>query len=112
MNDERYERFAQAVGDLDIDHAAARERWLGRVGVAAMIVGVGLGVVAYLGSTAADGPLAQRDMIVLGLLGVSVTVLGVGLFLRYSMIRFFRFWAARMTYEIGRSQSVDGRSEP
>jgi hypothetical protein len=106
MNDQRFLQFEHEVAALDIDNAATRERWLGRAGVALIVVGLGLGGGAYLGSVSSDGPLAQRDMIVLGLFAVSVTVVGVGLFLRYSVVRFFRFWAARLTYEVSRAAAT------
>lgn len=101
MDDERYERFDREVGGLQVGDAVARETWLGRVGLVTAIAGPVLGVVAYFGSMSATGDLAQRDMIVLGLLGVSLTVLGTGLFVRYSAIRFFRYWAARTVFELG-----------
>ena len=100
MNDERYEQFEQEVADLRVRGVTARETWLGRLGVALIVIGPVVGVVAYFGSLGAEDSLAQRDMIVLGLFGVSLTVAGVGLFLRYSVVRFFRFWAARIVYEL------------
>lgn len=100
MDTERYERFEREVAELSVGTATRRERRLGQIGIALAIAGPVLGVIAYIGSLSADGPLGQGDMIVLGLLGVSVTVLGVGLFARYSVVRFFRFWAARIVYEL------------
>jgi hypothetical protein len=100
MDDERYQRFDRDVGELKVGDAVGRETWLGRLGVVTAVAGPALCVVAYLGSMEAEDPLMQRDMIVLALLGVSLTVLGVGLFIRYSAIRFFRYWAARTVYEI------------
>jgi hypothetical protein len=103
MDDERYERFDHDVAELRVGDAVTRERRLGRLGLITAIAGPVVGLIAYIGSMSADDPLAQRDMIVLGLLGVSLTILGVGLFIRYSAIRFFRYWAARTVFEISRS---------
>jgi hypothetical protein len=115
MSDQRFDQFEDAVAALDVDAAVARERWLGRAGVGLMVLGLALGGGGYLNSVNAEGALAQRDMIVLGLFAVSVTMVGVGLFIRYSVVRFFRFWAARLTYEISRAATPDqplNRSEP
>ena len=100
MDDARYERFERQVAELNIDTAAKREIWLGRVGLVAAVLGPVIGIIAYVGSVSSADALGQRDMIVLGLLGVSVTIVGIGLFVRYSAVRFFRFWAARMVFEL------------
>ena len=100
MDEQRYGRFADEVGALPVG-ASDREVWLGRLGVALALLGPVIGVIAYIGSLSAEDDLGQRDMVVLALIGVSVTLLGVGLFLRYSVVRFFRFWAARIVVEIG-----------
>jgi hypothetical protein len=38
-------------------------------------------------------------MIITALIGVSITVVGAALFLRYSIAQFLRFWLARLSYE-------------
>lgn len=111
MDDERYERFDREVADLRVGGSVAREAWLGRIGLVTAITGPVVGIVAYVGSMSSEGALAQRDMIVLGLLGVSLTVLGVGLFARYSAIRFFRYWAARTVVELSRSARTEREDE-
>jgi hypothetical protein len=37
--------------------------------------------------------------VILALVGVTVSILGAALFLRYSMARFLRFWLLRLIYE-------------
>ena len=54
------------------------------------------------GATAAyntEGPATQRDAIVIALIGVTVSVVGAAIFLRYSLAQFLRFWLARLIYE-------------
>jgi hypothetical protein len=77
----------------------ARERLLARVGVVLLVAGVVVGIVAYSMSTGTTNPLEQRDSIVLGLVGVSVSVLGLALFLRYSLGALLRLWLARLVLE-------------
>ena len=36
---------------------------------------------------------------ILALVGVTVSILGAALFLRYSLARFLRFWLLRLIYE-------------
>jgi hypothetical protein len=100
VEDRRYEQFEQDVSGLKLSTGAPAESWLARLGAVASLAGPLLGVVAYVGSVGTDNPRSQTDMVILALIGVSLTVLGVGLFLRYSVVRFFRYWAARIVYEL------------
>jgi hypothetical protein len=45
-------------------------------------------------------PLVQRDAITIGLGGVTGSVVGSALFLRYSLTGFLRFWMARQSYDL------------
>lgn len=105
MDDQRYEQFEQEVAGLKLSTGAPNEVWFARLGIAAAIAGPVLGIVAYIGSVGTENPREQTDMVILGLLAISLTVLGVGLFLRYSVVRFFRFWAARIVYELNATAS-------
>ena len=87
------------------DPKAGRERlWL-FVGVALMVLGIALAVIAYFQSSGADaaynteGPATQRDALAIGLIGIASAVVGAALFLRYSLAQFLRFWLARLIYE-------------
>lgn len=73
----------------------ARERTLARVGSALLVLGPVLGLVGYLLSHGTTNALEQRDAIVLALVGVSVSIAGLGLFLRYSLGGILRLWLAR-----------------
>ena len=64
-----------------------------------MVVGVALGIVAYALSRGTKDPLAQNDALTVGLAGISASVVGAALFLRYSIASFLRFWLARVIYE-------------
>src|SRR5581483_4908121 len=97
---ERVEQFKTEIASMRLrDPSTARDRQLLRLGVALMVVGIVLGVYAYALSHGTEDALQQRDAIVVGLIGVAVSVVGGALFVRYSMAQFLRFWLARLTYE-------------
>ncbi|MFE3543023.1 hypothetical protein ACFXK0_08635 [Nocardia sp. NPDC059177] len=106
MTESRADRFARDLRELKIpDPSAGRSGlWL-RTGVVALVAGPVLAVLAYLMSHGTTDPLAQRDAIVLALVGVAVAVSGGAVFLRYSLTNFLRFWLARQAFEL------DGRAE-
>jgi hypothetical protein len=77
----------------------ARERALTRLGVVLLVAGPVLGLVAYALSHGTTNALGQRDAIVLALVGVSVSVVGLAVFLRYSLGGILRLWLARAVAE-------------
>jgi hypothetical protein len=59
-----------------------------------------LGVTAYLVSHRTTSALVQGDATTIGLGGVTVSVVGAALFVRYSLTAFLRFWMARQSYDL------------
>jgi hypothetical protein len=97
---DRVEQFKREIADMRLrDPATSRDRLLLRGGVALMIIGVGIAIGAYFGSHTTTNPLLQRDMIITSIIGLSVTVAGGAVFVRYSIAQFLRFWLARLSYE-------------
>lgn len=97
---EREAAFRAEVADMKIrGGTVARERTFARLGAALLVVGVVVGVVAYSQSHGTTNPLAQRDAIVLGLIGVSVSIAGLAVFLRYSLGALLRLWLARLVLD-------------
>ncbi len=100
---DRIEQFEADIADLHItDPSARRDHLSTRLGVAGMVVGVLLGLYAYslsYGSGGGDPAPQQRDAIVLGLLAVSVTVVGAALYVKGTMSSFLRFWLVRDLHE-------------
>jgi hypothetical protein len=97
---ERVEQFKTEIADMNLrDPSTARDRQLLRLGIALLVVGIGVGVYAYTLSHGTNDPLQQRDAIVVGLIAVSLSIAGGALFVRYSLAQFLRFWIARLTYE-------------
>jgi len=99
--DTRADRFIKEIEELKIpDPAAGRSGlWL-RIGIVLMVAGAALGVIAYFMSHGTTDALVQRDAITLGLGGVTASVLGAALFLRYSLTGFLRFWMARQSHDL------------
>ena len=79
----------------------ARERAFARLGATLLVGGVVIGIAAYAQSHGTTNALSQRDAIVLALIGVSVSVLGLALFLRYSLGALLRLWLARLVLDRG-----------
>ncbi|GAB89679.1 hypothetical protein [Gordonia rhizosphera] len=98
---DRAERFAQELDRLKIpDPAKSRSQMWIRLGVAGMILGVALGIIAYLMSHNTSDPLVQRDALTLALTGIAVAVVSSAVFLRYSLTNFLRFWLARQAFDL------------
>jgi hypothetical protein len=99
-NTERVDRFKAEVADMKLrDPATGLDRMLTRLGLVGLVGGVVLGVIAYFVSHGTTNPLQQRDAIVLGLLGVTVALVGGALWLKATLAGFLRFWIARICYE-------------
>ncbi|WP_426573975.1 hypothetical protein [Aquihabitans sp. McL0605] len=79
--------------------AAGRDSFLLRLGAFLMPAGIVLGIVGYALSHNTDNPLDQRDAMIIALIGISVTLTGVALFVRYSLAEFLRFWMARLIHQ-------------
>ncbi|MFI1235726.1 hypothetical protein [Nocardia salmonicida] len=103
MTETRADHFARELAELKIpDPAAGRgSLWL-RFGATLMVVGPALALVAYFLAHNTSDPLAQRDALALGLLGVAASVVGAALFVRYSLTGVLRFWMARQSYDLDR----------
>ena len=97
----RADRFVRELAELKIpDPANARNAlWL-RLGAVLMVLGLALGIGAYLMAHGTRDPLVQRDALAMAIGGVSASVVGAALFLRYSLTGFLRFWMARRSYDL------------
>lgn len=78
---------------------AANERRFLAAGLAAMIVGVVVALVAFLISTAMADTRDVISMSILAIAGLALSVVGAAVYLRYALGRFFRFWLLRLIYE-------------
>jgi len=96
---ERVEQFKADIADMRLkDPAIAREQQLLRLGGVMLVAGLVISIASYFGSHSSTPP-DQQDYVVVALIGVTVSVVGAALFLRYSLAQFLRFWMARLIYE-------------
>jgi len=100
---DRVEQFKADIAELKItDPSASRDHLATRLGIAAMVIGVALGIYGYslsYGADSANPAPQQRDAIVLALIGVSVAVCGGALYLKGALASFLRFWLVRDLHE-------------
>ena len=100
QNPERIQQFTADVAGMKLrDPATGLDRLLTRLGLAGMVAGITFAVVSWFVSHGTRNPLQQRDAIVLGLLGVTLAVVGGVLWLKATLAGFLRFWMARLCYE-------------
>lgn len=97
-NDDPTERFLVDVAEIKLK-SAGRDALLLKVGAAMMPLGIAIAVVAWFMSHNTVNPLAQRDAVIAALIGVATSVVGIGLFLRYSLAEFLRLWLARLIHQ-------------
>ena len=95
---ERAARFIVDLGDIDHD-SSSRNATLSKVGMVLLIVGAAVAIVGVLLSQSSNNPRDQSTQISIGLAGIAVAIVGLGLFLRYSLAQFLRFWMLRFIYE-------------
>ena len=97
---DRVEQFKADLANLKVaDPSAAKDRLAVRLGLAGMTAGVVLPILAYAMSHGTTDPLAQRDALVLALIGVSLAMVGGALYLKGALAGFLRFWLVRDLHE-------------
>jgi uncharacterized membrane protein YidH (DUF202 family) len=97
----RLQQFQAEVDQLRVTGGRANPERMGRnLGAVLMAAGLVIGIYAYFGlSHSTSNPLQQGDATVVGLLGVGFTVVGTGLFVVFTLTRYFRYWLVRLIYE-------------
>ncbi len=97
----RLQQFQAEVDQLKVSGGKANPERYGRgLGVVLMAAGLIVGIYAYFGlSHPTSNPLQQGDATVIGLFGVSLSLVGAALFVVFSLTRYFRYWLVRLIYE-------------
>lgn len=98
MND-RIERLKSDAAELNVGRGAARDGLYQTLGAVAMVAGVVVALVAYVGSRGLDDTRDIQSTIVLALAMLALSITGAAVFVRYSLARFLRFWLLRQLYE-------------
>ncbi|MCU1454894.1 MAG: hypothetical protein JWN46_3040 [Acidimicrobiales bacterium] len=94
-------RLQEGVAGLRVPEPSAdAERLLFQVSMALPVVGVALIVLAWYNASGTAYVADQIPMLISGgLLGLGLVLVGLGLFLRFSVTRLLRFWLARLVAE-------------
>ena len=95
------ERLHAGARELTVPEPLAEaESMLLNVGLALPVLGLILiGVAWYSASGTANVAEQVPYLISGGIVGLALVLIGIGLFVRYSLTRLFRFWLARMLIE-------------
>lgn len=95
------DRLAEGIDELHVPEPSAdAESLLLKLGVALPILGLILILVAYWNAAGSKYVADQIPMLLSGgILGLGLAILGLGLFLRFSLARLLRFWLARLIVE-------------
>jgi len=95
------ERLEAGVADLHVPEPKAdAEALLLKLGLALPLLGVVLILVAWWNAAGTKYVADQMPMLISGgLFGLALIIVGLGLFLRFSLARLLRFWLARLVVE-------------
>lgn len=95
------DRLHANVSDVHVPEPSAdAEALLVKLGVGLPILGLVLIGLAWYNTSGSAYAADQIPMLISGgLLGLAVVVMGLGLFLRFSLARVLRFWLARLVVE-------------
>jgi hypothetical protein len=97
---DRTERFRKDLAEMKIrEPRVGLDALFLKLGLVLLAAGIVVAIVAYSMSHSTDNALQQRDAFTIGLIGVTISIAGAAVFLRYSLAGFLRFWLARFLFE-------------
>jgi hypothetical protein len=102
MTDEnRGDQFRADMATLQVKTSgkASSERAGGIIGVVLMVASIVVGVGSFVNAGNQTNALDQNELIILGFVCVSAAIIGAAMWLRYTLVRFWRFWMLRSLYE-------------
>lgn len=109
--DDPTERLLREVAEIRIK-ATGRDAALLKLGSALMPLGVLMAILAWFLSRNSSTPLDQNDALIVAIIGLTVSLVGGFLFLRYSLAEFLRFWMARLIHQQEVAHRVDADPSP
>jgi hypothetical protein len=105
---DRTDQFRRDLAEMKIrEPRVGLDGILLKLGLLGLVAGIVVAIIAYTMSHGTDNPLQQRDAFTIGLIGVTISIAGAALFLRYSLAGFLRFWLARFLFEQQRINESD-----
>jgi len=100
MAPERRQQFEADIAKVRVKTGgAAGEPRLIALGVVLMVVGAAVALISFIISGSQADTRDVLSSIILAVFGLSLAVIGMALFLRYSIGRFLLFWLLRLIYE-------------
>jgi uncharacterized membrane protein YidH (DUF202 family) len=96
----RLQQFKAEVDQLKVTGGRANPERTGKIlGVVLQAAGLIVTIVAYAQSNGTTNPLAQRDALIIAVIGLGMVIVGTGLFVVFTLTRYFRYWLVRLIYE-------------
>lgn len=96
----RLAEFQREVEELKLTGGQANPERKGlTIATVLFVAAVVIEIVALQGSSTASDARDQTDMVILALLGVVVALGAIGMYVRYALTRWFRYWLVRLIYE-------------
>ena len=100
MAPERRQQFEADIAKVRVKTGgAAGEPRLIALGLVLMVVGAAVALVSFIISGSQSDTRDVLSSIILAVFGLTLSVAGMAVFLRYSLGRFLRFWLLRLIYE-------------
>lgn len=97
---ERVEEFKAEIAAMRLpEPTPSRDRKLLALSIVLMVGGIVIGLLGYAPWRSSVQQSDQLDAITIAVIGLTVSVVGAALFVRYSIAQFLRFWLARLIYE-------------
>ncbi|MCU1496970.1 MAG: hypothetical protein JWM47_923 [Acidimicrobiales bacterium] len=95
------DRLEAGIADVHVPQPSAdSEALLLKLGVILPVVGVVLILAAWWSASGSKYVADQMPMLISGgLFGLALIIIGLGLFIRFSLARLLRFWLARLVVE-------------
>ena len=100
MAPERRQQFEADIAKVRVKTGGtAGEPRLIALGLVLMVVGAAVALVSFIISGSQSDTRDVLSSIILAVFGLTLSVAGMAVFLRYSLGRFLRFWLLRLIYE-------------
>jgi membrane protein YqaA with SNARE-associated domain len=100
MTNERAEQFKADAAQMNLKAgSASTDTLLQVIGLLLMIAGVAAAVLLAIASKSISDTRSIQNNIIWAVAMLCLTVLGLGVFLRYSLGKFMRLWLLRQIYE-------------
>jgi hypothetical protein len=100
MAPERRKQFEADIAQVRVKTGgSANEPRLVALGAMLMVVGAAVALVAFIVSGSQADTRDVLSSVIIAVFGLTLSVVGAAVFLRYSLGRFLRFWLLRLVYE-------------